>query len=1228
MPHHAVIRPESSTTKVRVVFNASCPSSNGLSLNDTLHCGPSLQNDLVNLLLQWRFYKVVFNSDIEKMYRQILIDPQQTQFQKILYRSSPESDISEYELQTVTFGVNCAPYLALRTIQQLAVDVKDIYPLASDVLQSCMYVDDVLAGSHDVTSSIRIKDELISALSSAGFSLRKWTSNSKEFLRSIPKEHLLNDEFLEFDDCKSWNRFVEAYSNIEEMQIPRWIGYSPGCEVQIHGFCDASEKAYAAAIYIRIESPLGVITTHLLAAKSKVSPLKTISIPRLELCGALLLSETIDSLQNSFPIECYELYCWTDSMIVLAWLQKPAYQWKTFVANRVSKITEIVNNNHWSHVESKDNPADIGSRGAYPHEFMNNELWRNGPSWLKLPSSSWPKPTNYNDPLERFSSLGKALRVLSSEISFVRNRLILIAQKLQYPNEYKALSKNETIPQSSSISSLCSFLDENNLMRVRSRISSSNDLSYDEQYPIILPYRSYFTKLLVKFIHKITLHGGNNLMLRMLRLQYWVPKATNLIKTTIHNCRTCVISKQKLQTQLMGVLPPERTTLTRPFTNTGLDFAGPFEIKNYAARSCTITKGYVCVFICFSTRTIHLELRLSAPAFLACFHRFTSRRGCPLNLYSDNGKTFVCASKTLSEEFLNSSRDAVVAQFSDSSSNDLSYDEQYPIILSYKSYFTKLLVKFIHKITLHGGNNLMLRMLRLQYWVPKATNLIKTTIHNCRTCVISKQKLQTQLMGVLPPERTTLTRPFTNTGLDFAGPFEIKNYAARSCTITKGYVCVFICFSTRAIHLELTSSLSAPAFLACFHRFTSRRGCPLNLYSDNGKTFVCASKTLSKEFLNSSRDAVVAQFSDRNISWHFIPPGAPHMGGLWEAGVKSFKTHFRKMARSHKFTFEEFNTILARIEACLNSRPISPMSENPEDLVALTPGHFLIGGPLLSPAESIDSETRLSILNRWRRVKAILHQFSARWKHEYLKELHKRNKWKNPQPNIKIGTMVVVREDNLPPTDWRLGRVSKLYYGKDNLKSENSDQSVSQPRGTVPSNPTQHRTTSIPKTVSIATITSPNSISLFPTAITMVKIGQKRHHARAILDACSSTSKISKHLVAELKLPTTLLGEDTICSVTLCSRQPPYPSLEIAMQVNNRISMNTPQKSVDGSIVAKLPNIILADPQFYKSGPVAIVLGSDVYARVIQPGLLPSNGGLPVAMNTIFGWVLSVSCPT
>lgn len=928
LPHHAVVRPHSTTTKVRVVFNASNPSSNGVSLNDVLHCGPPLQIDLIILLLQWRFHKIVFNSDIEKMYRQILVNPTNTPFQRILYRDDPQEDLREYELQTVTFGLNCAPYLALRTIQQLATDVKDSYPLASHILMSCMYVDDVLAGSHDIASAIQAKNELISALSSAGFPLRKWTSNSTEFLQSLPKEHLLNEDFLQFDDCSmaktlgvrwnakgdyfyftaqaiqttetptkrqvlseisklfdpagwvcpyivvakllmrdtwtlkvdwdepipkdllaKWQNFLMNYSDIEKIRIPRWVQFTPECEVELHGFCDASEKAYAASIYLRTVTPMGEVNIHLLTAKSKVAPLKTISIPRLELCGAVLLAETIESVMQVLPIPNIKIFCWTDSMIVLAWLKKPAFQWKTFVANRVSKISEIVSIDNWSHVESKYNPADIASRGANPSEIIDNKLWWFGPCWLELPSSLWP--TTYSiqvdeslmekriinnvaffpqgdDPLDRFSSLGRALRVLTyvyrfihrlrntcsmnesfdpthlqqSDIEKTKNSLIILAQKLKYPSEYWKLTKKELIPTSSSLLNLNPFLDAKGLMRLGSRIYGSESLTYDEQYPIILPY----------------------------------------------NCN-----------------------------------------------------------------------------------------------------------------------------------------------------FSRLLLQFIHQITLHGGNNLMLRMLRLQYWIPKAKNLIKSTVHKCKICVISKRKLQTQLMGILPPERTTLSRPFTNTGIDFAGPFEIKAYTGRSCATTKGYVCIFVCFATRAIHLEVTTSLSTPSFLGSFHRFVSRRGCPRNLYSDNGKNFVGASKELAQNFLKCSRETVSSHFSHQEISWHFIPPGAPHMGGLWEAGVKSFKLHFRKMASNQRFTFEEFATILARIEACLNSRPISPMSEDPNDILALTPGHFLTGGPILSVAEPSEVESNLSLINRWRKVKALSQQFSIRWKHEYLKEMHKRIKWQTPQ---------------------------------------------------------------------------------------------------------------------------------------------------------------------------------------------------------------------------------------
>lgn len=200
LPHHAVFKPESSSTKVRVVFNASSRSSSGLSLNDILYTGPVLQNDLMLLIIRWRFYRYVFNGDIEKMYRQILLDPGQIKFQRILFRGHPNDDLKDYELRTVTFGVNCAPFLAIRTLIQLADDVEEKWPLASKILRHMMYVDDALAGAHDVSLAIKARDQLRLALSSAGFSMKKWTSNDERILQGLPLDHLLSENFLEIDE--------------------------------------------------------------------------------------------------------------------------------------------------------------------------------------------------------------------------------------------------------------------------------------------------------------------------------------------------------------------------------------------------------------------------------------------------------------------------------------------------------------------------------------------------------------------------------------------------------------------------------------------------------------------------------------------------------------------------------------------------------------------------------------------------------------------------------------------------------------------------------------------------------------------------------------------------------------------------------------------------------------------------------------------------------------------
>ena len=289
-------------------------------------------------------------------------------------------------------------------------------------------------------------------------------------------------------------------------------------------------------------------------------------------------------------------------------------------------------------------------------------------------------------------------------------------------------------------------------------------------------------------------------------------------------------------------------------------------------------------------------------------------------------------------------------------------------------------------------------------------------------------------MAALPPERTTLDRPFTTTGVDFAGPFDIKSFTGRACKLTKGYVCIFVCFSTKAIHLEATTDLSTATFLSAFQRFISRRGCPTTIFSDNGTNFVGASRELEKDFrsfLRESQTTVCSTYGIQGLTWRFIPAGAPHMGGLWEAGVKSFKTHFRKETQSYKYTFEELSTVLTRIEACLNSRPLCPMTDNPQDPVALTPGHFLIGSPILAPPEPNINESPISLLNRFRKMKSISQHFCQRWKEEYLSTLHKRCKWQHPNRNIQVDDLVVIRHEQLPPTSWRLGIIIKLYPGSD-----------------------------------------------------------------------------------------------------------------------------------------------------------------------------------------------------
>lgn len=231
------------------------------------------------------------------------------------------------------------------------------------------------------------------------------------------------------------------------------------------------------------------------------------------------------------------------------------------------------------------------------------------------------------------------------------------------------------------------------------------------------------------------------------------------------------------------------------------------------------------------------------------------------------------------------------------------------------------------------------------------------------------------------------------------------------------------------MHIEAVSDLSSDAFLAALKRMIGRRGLPKEIYCDNATNFVGAQsklKELHKLFFDSKTQSSINNFCiDNNINFLFIPPRAPHFGGIWESAVKTAKGHLNRSLANAKLSFEELSTALVEIEAIMNSRPLTPLSSDPNDLEALTPGHFIIGAPLKSLPEPLDLAPNISFLQRWRRINAVKSHFWHRWVNEYVNELQSHTKWAADTPNVPVGAMVIMHEDNIPPQKWLLGRITQ-----------------------------------------------------------------------------------------------------------------------------------------------------------------------------------------------------------
>ncbi|KAH0807382.1 hypothetical protein GEV33_015409 [Tenebrio molitor] len=330
---------------------------------------------------------------------------------------------------------------------------------------------------------------------------------------------------------------------------------------------------------------------------------------------------------------------------------------------------------------------------------------------------------------------------------------------------------------------------------------------------------------------------------------------------------------------------------------------------------------------------------------------------------------------------------------------------------------SKHIISHAHSRTMHGGTQLTLSLIRKSCWIVGGRAPVKSFIQKYLTCARIRGVRAQQLMGQLPASRVTPSPVFENTGVDYAGPVSLK--------FNQG-------FSTSAIHLEVATDYSSEAFIKAYRRFISRRGICKTLHSDCGSNFKGADVLLKKLFDQSTHQFKELQrlLTNDGTGWIFNPPGAPHMGGKWEAAVKSMKHHLRRTIADTVLSYEDFSTLLAQVEAILNSRPFSALSDDPEDISALTSGHFIHGAALTTIPESTLTHLPDSRFSQLQRIQARLQTFWDRWSAECLQAHQLTSKWKHSHSDIKQGSLVLL-------TDERCGRINSGSDDQDSYRHAN-----------------------------------------------------------------------------------------------------------------------------------------------------------------------------------------------
>ena len=983
LPHRAVIRENAESTKIRVVYDASCrEGKSGVSLNDCLHVGPSLTPMIFDILLRFRVSPVAIVGDIEKAFLNIEIHPEDRDCLRFLWVDDIHTENPEivvYKFRRVIFGCNASPFLLNCVLRQHIEKYKDEDPEFVDKLVSGFFVDDLVTGTKDTQDALTLYEKAKVRLKDGGFTLRKWKTNKQELAKEIAyregeldeienikneqqsfakealspvvseggkpkvlgiiwdniedtlefslgkvgseldsstivtkrsilstlasvfdphglvspvavsakiifqelcKENIGWDDPLPLEKLERWKTWLQGLREANIISVPRCIFnecQGEPLKVQLHGFADASKRAYCAMIFIVVKTSMHTYV-RLLSAKTRVAPLKLLTIPRLELMSARILANLMNTVLEALgqQVKIEQVKYWLDSKTALFWIQNHG-EWKQFVRHRVDEILNRTRKEDWGHVPGVENPADLGSRGVSANHLKNSRLWWEGPNWLKEHESKWPK----NFLLEN-----------SSEVE----------------DERKGTNVMLTVE--------------------REKRGVSN-------------------------VIQIGRYGS---LLRLLRV-------TALVIRFIKN-----LKEKKAKRDI----------------NIGRLEVG--EIEN--AEKVLI-------------KDVQETLRERAD-----FERLSRQLG----IVNDESGLLVCQGRL--------------------ANSDLDIQAKYPIILPRESLLTELIINDCHLKVHHNKLRCTLAELRSRFWVLQGRQKVKQVIGKCQVCrKLEGPYFRAPAAAPLPNFRVTESKPFTNVGIDFAGPLFVKSEDGK---MPKAYITLFTCSATRAIHLELVPDLNTYTFLNCFRKFCARRGTPRIANSDNAKTFIAAAKLLRRL---SQDDTFHTYLESHRIIWKFNLPRASWWGGYFERMVGCVKRCLRKILGTSKLSQDELSTVLVEVENTLNTRPLTYLYDELGEV--LTPSHLLCGFRMSNLSENIKSEIDCNedhnkLTRRFLYLSNRLSHFWSRWRKEYITDLREYHKENSSKVNVvAVGDLVLIHDDNVKRGLWKMGVIETLIVGQD-----------------------------------------------------------------------------------------------------------------------------------------------------------------------------------------------------